>query len=67
MVPFDSSHWHGCFFGIKGKHADDSEYGSWLAGYIHTYIQTNIHTYITYIRKVVQQWRRVVVRPAGTA
>ena len=54
MAPFDSSHWHGCFFGIKGKHADDSEYGSWLAGYIHTF-------------KQIQQWRRVVVRPAGTA
>jgi hypothetical protein len=56
MAPFDSSHWHGCFFGIKVKHADDGEYGSWLAGYIR-YIQTNIHTYIhTYIGRVVQKW-----------
>jgi hypothetical protein len=68
MAPFDSSHCHGCFVGIKAKHADDGEYGSWLAGYIHTFKQTYLHTYMhtyipTYIPayihtigRVVQQW-----------
>lgn len=49
------SNWHRCSFGIKARlsHADADGSMAWHGMAVHG--------------KVVQQWRRLVVRGAGTA